>query len=186
MKFQLLQPDIQRQLGDYDSLDVLREYYDKADTDDLLSRVQYVDIKTYLTDDILAKVDRASMAVSLESREPLLDYRLVEFAWTLPLSMKVRGGRGKRALRRVLYRYVPEALIERPKMGFGIPLEAWLRGRLRDWAESLLDPAAIRAQGLLDPAPIRAKWEEHLAGRANWHYHLWAVLMLQAWLAAGR
>jgi len=142
----------------------------------------YLDQISYLPDDILAKVDRASMAVSLESREPLLDYRLVEFAWRLPLSMKVRGGKGKRVLRRVLYRYVPEALIERPKMGFGIPLGSWLRGPLREWAESLLDPRAIRAHGLIDPEPVQAKWREHLAGRADWNYYLWAVLMLQVWL----
>jgi asparagine synthase (glutamine-hydrolysing) len=144
--------------------------------------MMFFDQISYLPDDILAKVDRASMAASLEAREPLLDYRLVEFAWTLPLSMKVRGGKGKRVLRRVLYRYVPRALIERPKMGFGIPLESWLRGRLRGWAESLLDPSAIRAQGLIDPAAVRAKWEAHLAGKNDWQYHLWAVLMLQAWL----
>lgn len=146
---------------------------------DPIERMMFFDQVSYLPDDILAKVDRASMAASLEAREPLLDYRLVEFAWTLPLSMKVRAGRGKRVLRRVLNRYVPEALIERPKMGFGMPLETWLRGRLRDWAESLLDPSAIR---LIDPAPVRAKWEEHLAGKSDWQYHLWAVLMLQAWL----
>ena len=145
---------------------------------DPVERMMFFDQISYLPDDILAKVDRASMAASLESREPLLDYRLVEFAWTLPLSMKVRAGKGKRVLRRVLYRYVPESLIERPKMGFGIPLESWLRGRLRDWAESLLDPSAIR---LIDPAPVRAKWNEHLGGK-DWQFHLWAVLMLQAWL----
>ena len=144
----------------------------------------YFDQISYLPDDILAKVDRASMAASLESREPLLDYRLVEFAWTLPLSMRVCAGKGECVLRRVLYRYVPESLIERPKMGFGIPLDAWLRGPLRPWAEALLDPAAIRRPGLLDPAPIRAKWEEHLSGRGNWQHHLWAVLMLQTWLDA--
>src|SRR5438270_3715321 len=153
-----------------------------AVTDDPVERMMYFDQISYLPDDILAKVDRASMAASLESREPLLDYRLVEFAWTLPLSMKVRAGKGKRVLRRVLYRYVPESLIERPKMGFGIPLDAWLRGPLRPWAEALLDPAAIRRHGLLDPAPIRAKWEEHLSGRGDWQHHLWAVLMLQTWL----
>jgi asparagine synthase (glutamine-hydrolysing) len=153
---------------------------------DAVERMMFFDQISYLPDDILAKVDRASMAASLESREPLLDYRLVEFAWTLPLSMKVRGGKGKRVLRRVLYRYVPESLIERPKMGFGIPLDAWLRGRLREWAESLLDPAAMRAEGLLDPSPIREKWDEHLAGRADWRHYLWAVLMLQAWLREER
>ena len=145
---------------------------------DPIERMMFFDQISYLPDDILAKVDRASMAASLEAREPLLDYRLVEFAWTLPLSMKVRAGKGKCVLRRVLYRYVPESLIERPKMGFGIPLESWLRGRLRDWAESLLDPSAIQ---LIDPIPVRAKWEEHLAGK-DWQFHLWAVLMLQAWL----
>ena len=149
---------------------------------DPVERMMYFDQISYLPDDILTKVDRASMAVSLEAREPLLDYRLVEFAWTLPLSMKVHAGRGKQILRRVLDRYVPEHLIERPKMGFGIPLDTLLRGPLRDWAESLLDPSTMRAQGFLDVARIRAAWDDHIAGRKDWKYHVWGVLMLQAWL----
>ncbi len=149
---------------------------------DPVERMMFFDQISYLPDDILAKIDRASMAVSLESREPLLDYRLIEFAWTLPMSMKVRGGKGKRVLRRVLSKYVPDALIDRPKMGFGIPLERWLRGQLRDWAESLLSESAIKESGLLQPAPVRKKWKEHLSGAHDWKYHLWAVLMLQAWL----
>src|SRR5205085_2357886 len=147
--------------------------------DDPVERMMYFDQVSYLPADLLVKLDRASMAVSLEAREPLLDYRLVEFAWTLPLSMKVRGGKGKRVLRRVLYRYVPEALIERPKMGFGIPLGGWLCGPLREWAESLLEPKSLRC---VDAAAVRAAWEEHLRGKRDWKYHLWAVLMLQAWL----
>ncbi|MEA2239236.1 MAG: hypothetical protein QOC81_3960 [Thermoanaerobaculia bacterium] len=150
--------------------------------EDPVERMMYFDQISYLPDDILAKVDRASMAVSLESREPLLDYRLVEFAWTLPVSMKVQNGLGKHVLRRVLDRYVPKALIDRPKMGFGIPLESLLRGRLRDWAESLLDPASMRAQGFLDATQIQARWKNLLEGKDQWKYHLWGVLMFQAWL----
>ncbi len=149
---------------------------------DPVERMMYFDQVSYLPDDILTKVDRASMAVSLEAREPLLDRRLVDFAAALPVSMKVRGGRGKHLLRRVLDRYVPASLIERPKMGFGIPLETLLRAQLRDWAESLLDPAVMHAQGFLDVEAVRAKWAEHLAGTQDWKYHLWAVLMFQAWL----
>lgn len=148
---------------------------------DFSERMMFQDLVGYLTDDILVKVDRAAMAVSLETRIPLLDHRLVEYAWRLPLSMKIRDGQGKWLLRQVLYQYVPRQMIERPKQGFGIPLDSWLRGPLRDWAEALLDRARLEQEGLLAAGEIRKKWEEHLSGRRNWQYWLWNVLVFQAW-----
>jgi asparagine synthase (glutamine-hydrolysing) len=156
----------------------------KAKLANPIEQMMYLDQVSYLPDDILAKVDRASMAASLEAREPLLDHRIIEFAWTLPLSMKVQGGQGKQILRRILDRYVPRPLIERPKMGFKVPIHSWMTGALRDWAEDLLSERKLREHGLLDVPKVRKLWSEALSGKEAWHDHLWAVLMLQAWLTA--
>jgi asparagine synthase (glutamine-hydrolysing) len=146
-----------------------------------LEQMQLMDLVTYLPDDILTKVDRASMAVALEARVPLLDHRVVEFAWQLPRAARVRGGTSKWLLRQVLDRHVPKNLIDRPKMGFGIPLGEWLRGPLRDWAETFLDERRLREAGLLDATRVRHFWQEHLDGRRNWQYLIWDVLMLETW-----
>src|SRR5690606_38530050 len=121
---------------------------------------------------------------SLETRVPLLDHRVVELAWRMPLDLKIREGQGKWLLRQVLYRHVPRKLIDRPKQGFGIPLGSWLRGALRDWAEDLLDESRLRQEGYLRPEPIRKMWAAHLSGRQTWQHHLWNVLMFEAWLRA--
>lgn len=139
------------------------------------------DLLGYLPDDILTKVDRATMAFSLEGREPLLDHRLIEFAWSLPLKFKVRGTTGKWLLRRLLRRYVPQALVSGPKMGFGIPLGDWLRGPLRDWAEALIDEKRLRDEGTFDARLVHQRWKEHLDGTRPWEFHLWDVLIFQAW-----
>ncbi len=146
-------------------------------------RLAALDTIGYLPGDILTKVDRASMAVSLEARVPLLDHRLVEFAWTLPTALKIRDGRGKWLLRQVLYRHVPRELVDRPKSGFAIPLADWLRGPLKPWAGDLLNADSMRRTGLIDPAPIARAWDEHLAGKGNHAEGLWTILMLEAWAA---
>lgn len=151
---------------------------------DFEEQMMYFDLVSYLPDDILVKLDRASMSVSLESRVPFLDHAIVEFASSIPLHYKIRNGSGKWILRKVLESYVPARYFERPKMGFGVPIAAWLKGPLREWAQDLLDPGLLRQQGYLNPEAVKKKWNDHLQGRGNWQYHLWDVLTFQAWLAA--
>ena len=140
------------------------------------------DTRTYLPDDILTKVDRASMAVSLEVRVPLLDHRLVEFMARLPASLKQKNSTSKFLLRKILRKHVPDALVDRPKMGFAVPLDSWLRGPLRDWAEDILDERKLKNGGWFDPIPIRKAWQQHLAGSGNHQEGLWGILMAQTWL----
>lgn len=172
--------------GSIEPLTLLTDPSQQANLPDFEHRMMYLDTVTYLPDDILTKVDRAAMAVSLETRVPLLDHRVIEFAWTLPLDMKIRHGQGKWLLRQVLYRHVPKELIERPKMGFGVPIDAWLRGPLKEWADGLLSADRLAREGYFNPEPIRQRWQEHISGRRNWAYHIWDVLMFQAWLERHR
>jgi asparagine synthase (glutamine-hydrolysing) len=146
-----------------------------------MDKMMLYDLLTYLPDDILCKVDRAGMAVSLESRIPFLDHHVFAFSSSLPLSYKINEGKSKWILREILKKYIPEILIDRPKMGFGIPLEAWLRGPLKEWANDLLDEKVLKESGMLNPKIVKQKWEEHISGKRNWHYQLWAILMFQAW-----
>jgi asparagine synthase (glutamine-hydrolysing) len=153
-----------------------------AELSDFRSRMMFLDAVSYMSDDILAKVDRASMAVSLESRVPFLDHRVAEFAWKLPIDTKIKGNDGKWPLKKILDRYIPRELMERPKMGFGVPIDSWLRGPLREWAESALNPARLKKEGYLNADIVQEKWVEHLSGKRNWSTQLWCILMFQAWL----
>jgi asparagine synthase (glutamine-hydrolysing) len=169
-------------LGSKEKTTALTDKTGWAQLADFVHVMMYLDTVMYLPDDILAKVDRASMGVSLESRVPLLDHRVIEFAWQLPLSMKIKGDKGKDPLRQVLYRYVPRELVERPKQGFGVPIHEWLRGPIKPWAEALLDEGRLKDEGFFSPKPIRQKWTEHQTGNRNWQAQLWGILMFQAWL----
>ncbi len=146
-----------------------------------VERMMYIDLLSYLPDDILVKVDRAAMAVGLETRVPLLDHRIVEFAMSLPLSLLRAEGKTEWPLRQLLYKHVPRKLVERPKMGFGIPVGEWLRGDLREWAEDLLSEARLKSDGFFDPLLVRNAWQDHVSGRRNYQYPLWDVLMFRAW-----
>ena len=141
-----------------------------------------LDFLSYLPDDILVKVDRAAMGTSLETRVPFLDPRVIAFAWRLPMHLRIRDGRGKWLLREVLARHVPTSITDRPKKGFGVPIDRWLRGPLAPWADGLLDPARIAARGILDPKVVQREWTLHRRGAADRHLSLWPVLMLEAWI----
>jgi asparagine synthase (glutamine-hydrolysing) len=154
----------------------------EAERLDDTKRMMLLDALTYLPDDILVKVDRASMGVSLETRAPFLDHRVAEFCWRLPISMKVRGGQRKWLLRQVLSRHLPPHLFDRPKTGFAVPIARWLRGPMRSWASDLLDQRKLRAQGHLNPDEVGLTWAKHLSGNANWQDRLWCVLMFESWL----
>lgn len=169
-------------IGSYEPTTLASSYDAWPKTDSFEHTMMAIDAQTYMSDDILVKVDRAAMANSLETRVPFLDHRIVELAWKMPLEYKIRSGEGKWLLKQVLFRYIPKELIERPKMGFAIPLHDWLRTSLKDWAEALLDENLLRQQGFFHTEPIRKMWLEHLSGKYNHQDHLWSILMFQLWL----
>lgn len=156
--------------------------FDDPSGQPFLERMMLLDAVTYLPDDILVKVDRAAMSVGLETRVPMLDHHMFEFAQRLPLQYKIRDGQGKWLLRQLLYRHVPADMVDRPKKGFSIPLAAWLRGPLKEWGATLLDASRLRQDGVFYAAPVVRKWNEHQSGRRDWSTHLWSILMTQAWL----
>jgi len=160
---------------------ILQAHKENLSSNDFAERMMALDMKTYLPDDILAKVDRATMGVSLEGRIPFLDHRVIEFAWRLPVDWKIGKNEGKKILKDVLYRYVPRTLMDRPKMGFSMPIARWLRQDLRDWSESLLDAKLLEGQGIFSSLHVRRAWEDHLSGRRNIPYKLWNILIFQAW-----
>ncbi|MBU1308770.1 MAG: asparagine synthase (glutamine-hydrolyzing) [Gammaproteobacteria bacterium] len=168
-------------LGSKEPATVLTDEQRKARFADPILQMMAQDTLSYLPDDILVKVDRAAMAVSLETRVPFLDHSVLEHAWRLPKELKLKDGQSKWCLRQVLYKYVPKELIERPKMGFAVPLDAWLRGPLQQWAEALLAEQRLASEGFFDVAIVRNMWQEHLSGKRNWQYQLWDILMFQAW-----
>jgi asparagine synthase (glutamine-hydrolysing) len=172
-------------IGGSEHLDAVVDPQKWARLDDTTERLMYLDSIAYLPDDILVKLDRASMATSLETRVPLLDPAVIAFAWSLPIEQKIRAGQGKWPLRQVLDRYVPRELVDRPKMGFGVPVGEWVRGPLREWAEDLLSEESLTREGLLDPAVVRTRWAEHRAGTRDWSYAIWNVLMLTSWCRPG-
>ena len=179
LKEQILHGDLRRQLGGYDSLDVLRYYYERAETTDPLSRIQYVDIKTYLTDDILVKVDRASMAHSLEVRAPILDHKLMELAASMPSSLKLQGMNGKYIFKKALERLLPESVLYRKKMGFGVPLAQWFRDDLKELAHSVI--FSRRDDSFLDESTVKRVWQEHQSGLRDRSTELWTLFMFRIW-----
>ena len=161
---------------------ILKDKSSWPSLDSFQERMMFLDSMTYLPDDILVKVDRAAMGVSLETRAPFLDHRVVELSTRIPIDFKINNGVGKKILRNILYRYVPRELIERPKHGFGIPLGDWLRGPLKEWAEEYLNENRIEQEGFFNSKKIRTRWEEHISKKRNWEHSIWSILMFESWL----